>query len=461
MIRDLRELFETRRIFKALFTIIAYSVLFVSLEVATMYGFYSDTYDVYQKRLTNIVKTEGLDLNLLCNVVDCEAIKYNSTVYENNNGIIAKTDNKYNFKVYKGNLNSELDTIIENSNTVILISNRKFFLLTNKVLIPLTSLFIFFTTLIYISKMISDLRRSRVEKGGLKIEMESQLQRDLTESISHELGGPIAIVYTLIEDLYRKLYPCIKTEDGVCDFKNIVLEKEECVNCVYCVKGRQNRKIDEIAISHYYKIRFNLDRLNTVQSLVAGAKHIKYSNGTIALYEILDNVISSNNSYRVSKLKAKYKDLEYFNKYACGPGLSNGEMLIAMGTMITNSTEAKSTEITFSVDKSNTETNMLSIIVEDNGIGIRNELNEIIDNTDIFNYGFSTKDANGENIHITNWIKKFLYKLGKHDSISSRGVGLSLTKRIISNSRGDVELMSTSIEGTKFKVTIPIKIRKA
>lgn len=437
-------------------------MFFISLEIGTMYGFINDAYDVHQKRLNNIIKTEGLDLNLLCNVVDCKVVRFGPRTYINKNGIIYRTHDNYDFKVKYNNLNSDLDTIIVNREVELLISNGKFTKLISKVLIPLTLLFILMTTLIHISKMISDIRRFRLEKNGLKIEMETKLQRDLTESMSHEIGGPIAIVYTLIEDLYRRLYPCKLTSDGVCDFKNVILDKSECVNCIYNSKARHSRRIDEVAISHYYKIKFSLDRLNTVQSLVSGAKHIKYSNGTIALYEILDNTVSSSTSYGVTKLKAVYEDLEYFNKYACGPGLSNGVMLMAMSNMVTNSMEAKSKEIKFSVDKSNKENGMLSIFMEDNGIGIRNALNEVITDTDIFNYGFSTKDVNGENIQITSWIKRFVYKnIGLSKMSSVRGSGLSFSKRFLTSSGGDVELISTSAKGTKFKVTIPIKIRKA
>ena len=131
-----------------------------------------------------------------------------------------------------------------------------------------------------------------------------------------------------------------------------------------------------------------------------------------------------------------------------------------MHAMVTNSIEAKSTKLKFSVDTSNTNPDKLEIILEDNGRGIRNALGEVIADKDIFNYGYSTKDPNGDNIKITSWLKKILFKLGYYNEISTRGVGLSVNKRILENSGGDIELIDTSVKGTIFKVTIPIKVRR-
>lgn len=457
----LKEVFTSARILKAGIHIFSYMLIFVVLEVILIRSMFMDSYIDNRIKLDNIVKTEGVDLNLMCNIVGCEAVIYNKTKYINKSNILEKTSIKLNTEVkLNSNLNSDFKSIIKSNGAIFIVNNSKFYNLTISLLIYSSSIFFIFISIIYLSKLLSEYRTSVLEKGGLKIELESRLQRDITESLHHEIGNPLAILDALLEDLFRHLYPCNITDDGVCDFKNEFIKKKVCGSC--SKSQVRNREIDKVAIDHYYKMKFSLDRLHSIQNLVAGSKHIKYSNGTVSIFEIIDNIVSTNNSFKVNKVKVKYnkEDIDLFKNYACGYGLANGELLMVLHAMVTNTIEAKSSELTFSIERDVKVTDKMSIIIEDNGRGIRNALGEIIRDTDIFNYGYSTKDPNGENIKITNWFKKLLFKLGLLDSVSARGVGLSVNKRILENSGGDIELLSTSTQGTKFRVTIPIKIRR-
>lgn len=456
-ILKVQELITPKRLIKAFLSISLYTLFFVLLEIIMLNRVYTDTYNDYETKLNNIVKLEGVDLNLMCNVVGCSEIVYNGNNYTNNNGFIERTLLPVDTNSYLGNFNKDLDTIINSNDITFIVPNDKFIDLTLSLLFSSTMIFMLFTTILYISKLISEYRSSILEKGGLKIELESKLQRDITESLHHEIGTPLAIISTLLEDLYRHLYPCDVTDDGVCDFKKEFVNKSHCKGCS---KYNNNRRIDDIAIDHYYKMKFSLDRLNSIQNLIAGSKHIKYSNGTVAVYDIIENIVSTNNSFKVNKIQAEYENVDILKYYACGIGLANGELLLVMHAMVTNSIEAKSTKLKFSVDTTNTNPDKLEIILEDNGRGIRNALGEVIADKDIFNYGYSTKDPNGDNIKITSWFKKILFKLGYYNEISTRGVGLSVNKRILENSGGDIELLDTSIKGTIFKVTIPIKVRR-
>jgi len=453
----MREIFTPKRLTIAFINIFIYMCLFIFLEVLIMKGVYADTYKEYANKLNNIVKTEGLDLSLMCNIVECKGMEYDNVVYKNDNGFITRTNVVLDTEYYWYNVNRNFETILESNNVKFVIENNKFIHLTTSVLFSSTLIFLLFSIIIYVSKIVSDYKTATLEKGSLKIELESKLQRDITESLHHEIGTPLAIIATLLENLYRYLYPCGLTEDGVCDFKNEYLDKKACEGCQ---KYSNGRKVDSVAIDHYYKIKFSIDRLNSIQNLIAGSKHIKYSNGTVAIYDIIDNIVSTNNSFKVNKVQIEYKNLELFNKYACGLGLSNGELLLIMHAMVTNSIEAKSTNLCFSVNSVDSSLNIMEIIIADNGRGIRNALDEIIDDKEIFDYGYSTKDISGENIRITNWFKKLIFKLGWNQQPSSRGAGISVNKRILENSGGKMELVSTSRQGTKFKITIPIKIRR-
>ena len=456
----IKDIFTTNRVTKAILHILSYMLIFITLEVLLIHSMFIDTYKDNRVKLNNIVKTEGIDLNLMCNVVGCKAVAYNNTVYLNKSNILQQSDKAINTDIKLcSNLNTDFDSVVESNGAVFIVENTKFFNLTYNLLLYSSSIFFFFITFIYISKLISEYKSSILEKGGLRIELESKLQRDITESLHHEIGNPLAILDALLEDLYRHLYPCNITDDGVCDFKTEYIDKKICVKCP---KKVRNRQIDTVAIDHYYKMKFSLDRLHSIQNLVAGSKHIKYSNGTVSIYEIIDNIVSTNNSFKVTKIKVAYNesDIELFKYYACGYGLANGELLLVLHAMITNSIEAKSSLLTFSIERDSKVSDKMMIIIEDNGRGIRNPLGEVIKDTDIFNYGYSTKDPNGENIKITSWFKKLLFKLGLLNEVSTRGVGLSVNKRILENSGGDIELVSTSSQGTKFRVTIPIKIRR-
>lgn len=457
---NIKEIFTPSRLIRAFLHILSYMVIFIILEIILIHSMFIDTYNDNKVKLDNIVKTEGIDLNLMCNVVGCKSVVYKDFTYNNKSNILTLTNLKLDTDVQIcSNLNKDFESIIESNGAIFIVDNGKFFKLTFNLLIYSSSIFFFFISFIYLSKLISEYKSSVLEKGGLKVELESRLQRDITESLHHEIGNPLAILDALLEDLFRHLYPCNVTDDGVCDFKNEFINKKVCKTCS---KQVRDRAIDKVAIDHYYKMKFSLDRLHSIQNLVAGSKHIKYSNGTVSIHEIIDNIVSTNNSFKVTKIKVKYdeKSIELFKNYACGYGLANGELLLVLHAMVTNSIEAKSSELTFSIERDSKVTDKMAIIIEDDGRGIRNALGEVIKDTDIFNYGYSTKDPNGENIRITNWFKKLLFKLGLLDSVSARGVGLSVNKRILENSGGDIELLSTSKQGTKFRVTIPIKIRR-
>ena len=441
-----------------LFTSNYYFLLFIQL--LTIFGIYDDNIKENKNRIDTIVNTEGFDLNLICNVVSCKYASYEGSNFKIEDGILVETMEYINTKKYFYIFNSELDTIINYGDTIFVINNDNFIRILIIILsISSIAIFIIFFIMSFILH-ISEIKRNIMEKSILKNNLESRLQRDMTESLHHEMGGPLAVISTLVEEFYRMLYPCKHTSNKLYSFKTRNEKMSYCNSCV--MYTGENRRIDEIANKYYEKIMLSINSLNVIQKTIGESKHIKYSNGTVSLLEIITNVISSNNCYKVYKIEAEISDKELLNKYACGIGLQNGELMLVLNAMINNSTEAKANKMYISANLTKSEDN-IEIYIKDNGRGVRDRDDNIVNDINIFNYGYSTKTKNGTPLQPKKRVEKILdniFNFNNVDVSTERGVGLSVNKRILNKSSGDIDLVSTSKQGTLFKITIPIKIRR-
>lgn len=454
------KLIISKRNIKRYFYIFGIFILFfVTISVMMIDSIYTDTQREYKSKLSTIERTEGKDINLMCNIIGCSKIAFmdnNEKHYFNNvNGILKIRDNEPDKKEILFGLNKDLETILYYDNIIFIIDDSRYLMIIVEMLSYVVVFFLLAHTALYIGYILIEQKNHIIEKDSYKIELEGRLQRDFTESLSHETGTPIALIEALIKDLYSQLYPCDVTPDGVCDFNNMMIEPGVCGGCVI---RNKNRAVDKSAVDYYYKILMAIDRLKSVFSLVSGSKHIKYSNGTVSIYAMLDNIVASVNSFKVNKITATYNGKSSLDKYAVGEGLTNGIFLNIVHNMINNSIEAKSTHVVFSVNLNNDNT--ISIYVKDNGRGIRSKSNEIIKDEIIFKYGYSTKDSNGNNLTYETWYGRFLSCFGVNITDAAappRGVGLALNRAILRRSGGDIELIETSYEGTTFKLTVPIK----
>lgn len=459
---DPKVLFNKNNIKRYIFLLLSFIFVFSFILIYTAMSLYRDVVADYTYKLSTIDKTEGLDINLMCNVVSCKyLINYTNKdidYYENYNGILFITKTPPNIDIVINKINTDWNTVLKYNNITFIIDDTKYLNLVKKLYSISMLLFSFFFTIGFFLKLLADYKSNSIEKSSYKLELESRLQRDITESLHHEMATPTAIIETLVNDLYSSLYPCGFSKSGICDFKQENVPVEKCLSC--SSNSVKKRDIDRIAIDHYYKIMYGVDRLNSILNIIAGSKHIKYSNGTVSLYAILDNIISSNNSFKVNKLEATYHNREILDNYACGYGLANGEMLMVVHAMIVNSMEAKATKITFKAKKLSND--MCELLLIDNGRGIRDKNNKLVESHDIFNYGYSTKDEKGEQVPPKSILKRFLISLGFNlsDDKTPRGVGLSVNKRILMKSNGDINLVSTSPYGTVFALTLPIKERR-
>ena len=426
------------------------------------FSLYSDVISNYENRLTNITKLEGDDVSLMCNVVNCKAVEvscggYLTRVYVNHDNLLRQTSEQINTDIkYFDLFNSDFNTILTTKNKKFIISPDKYLKLFLDITIVVTLLYFISFTLLYFVKLFYSHRTKIAENSLYKYELTGTLQRDLTESLNHEMGLPIALIDTLMTDLYANLYPCENSEDGICDLKK---DHSITKSCAVCPMDKYNRAIDDVAKSHYHKIKLAVDRLRSVLNLIAGAKYIKHNNGSVSLYEILENIISSVNSFNVGKITAEYDNMDILTTYATGEGLSNGEMLNIINSMVNNSIDAKATNIIFRAEK--LDHNFLNISIRDNGRGIRDDQDKIIQDDTIFKYGYSTKDENGNPILNVSFFKYLLRRIGIKlvNTDTPRGVGLAVNKGILNKSGGDIGIKDTSIGGTCFILTIPIKKR--
>lgn len=436
-------------------------ILFVVTTIAS--NVYDGIISTYSEKLAVIEKYEAGNKDLMCTMVKCKylvtPVEGNRISYKNHNGMLETTTEHVNTtrRYYFSTFNNDWLTIINYKGDTYLVDDSKFMgLVLDMTLFVMMIAAIFYTITGGIVVYFID-KTSNISKSIFKNELESKLQRDLAESLHHEMGMPLAIIESSITELFANLYPCRWTEDNVCDFANEVITSETCASCVMF---KPKRSIDKIAIEHYGQIKFGIARLSGVIRLVAGAKHIKYSNGNVSLFMMIENITAKVNSYKVSKFRTVYVNKDLLHKYAVGKGITNGEMLNVFNVMVNNSVEAKASEIIFRAEQ--VQSGKLDIYVEDNGRGIRDCFDNIVTDETIFKYGYSTKDEKGNQIVSKSWWKKILYKLGLNLVYTGtpRGVGLSVNKGVLAKTGGDLSIVSTSATGTVFKITLPIKEKR-
>lgn len=433
------------------------SVIFITI-LFSYKNIYKDLADNYLSRLHTVYITEGLDVNLMCNVVNCKSMLLveDNLEFINIEGILKPTTDKYDYAAtYLDIFNKDLSTVINYKDIIFIIDDQQH----AKAAVKLYTTGGFVLYILYTIGFMFYVRVKQkediVEKSLLQSELESRLQRNLTESINHEMGMPVALIDTLITDLYSNLYPDAFTDDGVC----ILDTPGQCLISV------RNRAVDKVAIEYYRKIKLGIVRMNSVLSLISESKHIKYNNGTVSLYAIVTNIVSSVNSFKVNKITSTYENEELFHNYAVGGNLNNGNMLNVINMMVNNSIEAKSSSMSFKAEL--ISDNIMHLYIGDNGRGIRDKFNNIIENNYIFNYGYTTKDADGNSIILGNGVFSIIYKIVSKLGINitgasnvPRGVGLSVNRDIMQKSGGDILLHKTSLEGTVFKLILPVKKRR-
>lgn len=434
---------------------LVFTFIFIMVELFSIVGIYTDTVNEHIKKIDVLYQTEGKDLSLLCNAISCKGVVDNTTHYTNVDGILVR-DNFNTVDIIKtySQLNKDLDTVIYKDGTYFVIDNSNAIDFIYRITWISTIALYLIMLLMSFNIRKTEMKRDLFEKAVLKNSLETRLQRDITESLHHEMGTPLAIIRSLVNELFKLLYPCEITQSNMCDLK---IKHKDIPECNTCISNTRRREMDGKALMYYEQLTLAGDSLFALQTLIGKGKHINYSNGTVSVFEIVNNVISSSNGFRVRKITPHYFNKDILDNYSCKT-LANGELLIVINTMIINAIEAKATAIEV---RGELDEDKLNLYITDNGRGIRDKHDRPVTDLNIFNYGYSTKNMVGENIQIKGLFRSILVKLGiVTHSNQERGAGLSISKRILLKSGGDIVLTKTDTNGTTFKVTIPTKPRE-
>lgn len=439
-------------------------------QFLVFYFFMDKTLTSHIDRVNTIINNEGYDIELLSNLLggDIVGVINNDntiSVYERNDrGFFRLSNNSLPTTFKYTNLTKDLDYVFKYENIRVIINTDNYInLLFYITIFNIICGFMFFSVFFF-KHLKLDLANKAMEQTYYKIQLENKLQRDLSESLHHELSGPVAIAISLIKNLYHNMYPCGQSEDGICEIFTKGTEYDPICG-MDCRFQNFKRTYDSVALEYYSKLLLQFDRIKAVVIQSSATKHIKYNNGNSHLRELLENVINGTNIYRLSNLTFKIDDPEPLTKWAIGYTMSNGDFLQVMQPHVNNALEAKATHIEFSV-KIHEDENKADIYIVDNGRGVRDRTDKIItpDKYDeVFKYGYTNKNINGDPIVMTK-IDRFLKVFNVLGIVKEleipRGSGLSFSKRLCQGAGGDVVLAATSENGTVFKLTIPIKPKK-
>lgn len=453
--------------FKNICVHLSYFIMIMGLLYSIMlYVLVSFNKEVYTNLETSLVES-NISIIDTCKVVKCEkiAIKKNDTVWLYNvskNGVFEfnKAVKAEDYKANrKGILNPKLNMIMEFDNYEIIIDNGVY----NSVLVNsfiIVSIFIFIPyALLYTYLAIRLNIKNRLSKGLYKSELETRLQRDLTEVLHHELGAPVTVLETNVSELSYLLYPCKQDITKVCSLipdENSTI-KSKCRNCE---RAKLLSTMDKEKITLLKDINLAIERIKSILKIISNSKKIRFSNGTVPIYAICENIVSSINSFKIRKLSASYENEEVIRKYSVRHELGNGNLLNILHVLLNNSIEAGADKVLIKANKVTSD--KLELYITDNGSGIRDKHNNIILDKNIFSYGYSTKDADNTRYKSNTWFTRMLDALGftLETNKTKRGIGLYVSKVMLEKVGGDIELVSTSTDGTTFKITFPIKKTK-
>lgn len=411
--------------------IMIYFLLIIGLTLVIFtvhYIAYTSLYNKHKKVVNNNTSPDYICLKIRCTNI----------LHKDN----YKSDNIYFY------MDKDHNLVYKKDDYVYLINIKE---LTEYQYILLINFWIFFT-IFYI--ILGTLYAVHKHKESLGIELhykklaEVKLQTELTESLHHELGIPIAIIDTLLLDLYTKMY---MKDTG----------KMFSIEMIPELKTHYKRSVDKVAFEHYENIMAATDRIKAILKLISNNKHIKYNNGTVSLFKIFSNICNSINGFRLTKFKAEFVNQDLMEKYATGYGLDNGLHMNIINIMVTNSLEAGADKIIFRTEYLNDK--FILLYITDNGIGIRDKNNNIIASNEIFNYGYTIKEntitKGKKDCRFICKIIRLMFNLNNNSYQTTRGIGLSLVKNILTKANGYVKIKSTSNEGTTFELKIPIKPR--
>jgi len=464
---DISIVFNKKNIIKYLKLAIPLLIMLVVYELYVFHNIYKNNIKLISNGTSKIIKYSPENkkhkiINTLARILNVKYVLINNKCYKCVNGNFKNCNYKYipflDTYIIKDKYTIIKNTIDGNDYVYIIndIENIKYILYI--IMFNIIVLFLIFTIIFFIY-VYKEEKTSLIEKITYELDLEGSLQRTLAESAHHEMLMPLSVIKTIFNDFILKLYPCANDKTKQCIFVNNNNEKKDCAYKQY------NRDIDKVSKEYITSIHLAIEQLEVVLNQMSETKQLKHSIGNISIYKLITNAVNTINTSSVTKLilEMRIEDKELLKKYAVKKPLSNGNMLNILNNHLSNSKDANSTIIR--IKSEITKNDMLELYLGDNGKGIRNKYDEIITKDDVFNNGYSTKNNKGESIIIKrtffNRVKEFIKHFLKDENIKTgRGFGLFINKKILNKAGGNIELVDTSIKGTVFKLTIPIKIKK-
>ena len=461
--------FNKKNIIKYLKLAIPLLLILIVYELYVFHNIYKNNIKLISNGSAKIIKDESSNkkdniVNILASVLNAKYILINNKCYKYTHNTYKKCNYTYT---------SFLDTyIIKDKYTIIRITigdNKYVYIIDdiknieyilNIIMFNIVVLFLIFTITFFIY-VYKEEKTNLIEKITYELELEGSLQRTLAESAHHEMLMPLSVIKTVFSDFILKLYPCASDKTKPCNF----ITNNKNGMCKKCSYKNYNRSIDKVSKEYIASIQLAIEQLEVVLNQMAKTKQLKYSNGNISIHKLITNAVNTINTANVTKLllEMRLEDKTLLKKYAVKKPLTNGNMLNILNNHLSNSKDANSTIIRIKSEL--TKDNMLVLYLGDNGKGIRDKYDNIVTKEDIFNNGYSTKNSEGESIILKrtfyNRVSEFIKHFLKDEDVKTgRGFGLFINKKILNKAGGDIELVDTSIKGTVFKLTIPIKIKE-
>lgn len=421
-------------------TIFIISAFAVHLSVVSL----DDNYENYITNQTTKKLNIGYlnypdNYNLLCLITGCSnMIKKNPvtglySLYSagNNYSIIVhdqyETINKTEYKNIP-TLGTDYDLFLVNQNNLGFYKEKDYpFIYTKENIIILAGILFGLSLSIALILAWIDYYVKRFKFREDLLELNNELRGEITESLHHELGGPISVIETNTEYLLRHIQE-------------------------YLVKNKDYSNLKERITT----TNSALKSIRSILEIISDLKQLKYTFDPVEITVILDNIKALNRlkTYDVSKVEIREK--EKLEGLYLGNNLSEGHLFNSILTLINNSNEAHATKIVITPE--NPKDGKIALFITDNGRGILNSKGEIEKNlSKVFSYGYSTKTDKSVMKKVSVFKKFILTIFGDSNAIiTSRGAGLSIAKKVLNRHGGDLEISNTSPHGTIFKVTLPV-----
>lgn len=347
------------------------------------------------------------------------------------------------------NLDHNLDVIFYYGESTIIIGKNHVLQSFAIVIVPFLIVGGLIYILLYFLWNVRQHKTKSIEKGEFKQELEAQLQRDISEMIHHELRAPVEVITAELDELLYKLYPAYHNTTEHTDLETWISNDEQHTHNL-------NEEDKEI-LRMFDRANMGLIRIKTILNIVAGTKHIRFSNGTVPIKQIIDNIYNSVNAFKLNKMDMKYCDCDdKITKYSVHHKYGNGNFLNAIHVLFNNAIEAHSSQVDIwsKMISNDGEIERMEIFVKDYGSGILDQRGKPVADDRIFQYGWTGKDI----AEYITWKDRILNLLGYNTTKQTRrGIGLFLTRKILRDAGGDIELFETGYGGTTFKLTLPVK----